>query len=237
MTKKSIIKFKKELTVVILCGGKGLRLRPITKETPKPLIKIKNKTILENIIGYFLKFNVKDFIIATGYKHKIIEKFIRKKFKNSNIRTFYTGINSDIVERINKSTQFSKKNMLICYGDTLIDIDLDNYIKFFQKNIKKIAVALYQLETSFGIFKIQNKNQIIDFKEKPVLDIWFNVGYFFISKNNFKYFNKFKKFKELLRYLSKKKIMKAYKHHGNHVTINTLAELEKAKKISLNLIK
>ncbi len=237
MTKKSIIKFKKELTVVILCGGKGLRLRPITKEIPKPLVKVKNKSILENIIRYFLKFNVNDFIIATGYKHKIIDKFIRKKFKNSNIRTFYTGINSDIVERINKSTKLSKKNMLICYGDTLIDIDLDNYIKFFQKNVNKITVASYQLKTGFGIFELQNKNQIVDFKEKPVLDIWFNVGYFFISKNNFKYLNKFKKFKELLMYLSKKKIMKTFKHHGNHVTINTLAELEKAKKISVNFIK
>ena len=127
--------------------------------------------------------------------------------------------------------------MLICYGDTLIDINLDNYIKFFQKNINKITVASYQLKTSFGIFKLQNKNQIVDFKEKPALDIWFNVGYFFISKNNFKYLNKFKKFKELLKYLSKKKIMKTYKHLGNHVTINTFAELEKAKKISVNFIK
>ena len=51
MTKKSIIKFKKELTVVILCGGKGLRLRPITKEIPKPLIKIKQVIA---IIAYVL---------------------------------------------------------------------------------------------------------------------------------------------------------------------------------------
>ena len=45
--KNQISKFKKNLTVLILCGGKGLRLRPLTKELPKPLIKIKNKSILE----------------------------------------------------------------------------------------------------------------------------------------------------------------------------------------------
>ena len=110
-------------------------------------------------------------------------------------------------------------------------------LSFSKKNINKITVASYQLETSFGIFKLQNKNQIVDFKEKPILDIWFNVGYFFISKNKFKYLNKFKKFKDLLIYLSKKRILKTYKHKGNHVTINTLAELEKAKKISVNFIK
>lgn len=102
---------------------------------------------------------------------------------------------------------------------------------------KKITVASYQLDSSFGIFDIQKKNQIIDFKEKPILDIWFNVGYFLFAANNFKLFSKFKKFKDLLKYLSKTRAMKTYKHYGNHVTINTLAELEKAKKISVNYIK
>ena len=59
---------------------------------------------------------------------------------------------------------------------------------------KKVTVASYQLDSSFGIFNIQKKNQIIDFKEKPILDIWFNVGYFLFSVNNFKLFSKFKKF-------------------------------------------
>ena len=75
--KDKISNFKKNLTVLILCGGKGLRLRPLTKELPKPLIKIKNKTILENIIDYLKKNDVNDFIIATGYKYQIIDKFIK----------------------------------------------------------------------------------------------------------------------------------------------------------------
>ena len=75
----NIINFKKNLTVLVLCGGKGLRLRPLTKDLPKPLIKIKKKSILENIINHFLKFKVNDLIIATGYKHKVIDRFIKKK--------------------------------------------------------------------------------------------------------------------------------------------------------------
>ena len=79
---KKILEFKKNLTILILCGGKGLRLRPVTKDIPKPLIKIKNKSILENIINYFLKFKINDFIIATGYKHRIIDNFIKKNIKS-----------------------------------------------------------------------------------------------------------------------------------------------------------
>ena len=52
--------FKNNLTVIILCGGKGQRLRPLTYEVPKPLIKIKKKTILDYIISHFLKFKIKN---------------------------------------------------------------------------------------------------------------------------------------------------------------------------------
>ena len=222
--------FKSELTVVILCGGKGLRLRPITNNTPKPLVKINNKSILEHIIQYFLKFKIKNFIIATGYKNKLINKFITDKFNNKDIKVFYTGLNSDIIKRLKKSSKYSKKNFLVCYGDTMVDINLNQYIKFYLKNIKKILVASYQLKSNFGILDVNKNNNVTDFKEKPALDIWFNVGYFIFSSEKFYLFSKFKKFQNLLKFLSKKNLMRTYKHVGNHITVNTIAELEIAKK-------
>ena len=226
----NITKFKNKLTVIILCGGKGLRLRPLTKQLPKPLIKINDKSILENIIKYFLDYKITNFIIATGYKSELIDQFIKKKFKKHNIKTIYTGLNSDIIKRLKKSSEYSKKYFLVCYGDTMVDIDLNKYIKFYLKNVKKTLVASYQLKSSFGILDIMKNNNVVDFKEKPVLDIWFNVGYFIFSSDNFFLFKKFKKFQELLKFLSKKNLMRAYKHIGNHITVNTVAELEIAKK-------
>ena len=81
---KEINYIKKKTTVIILCGGKGERLRPLTFHTPKPLIRIDNRAILEHIISQFLKFNINDFILATGYKSNIFSNFIKKK-KNINI--------------------------------------------------------------------------------------------------------------------------------------------------------
>ena len=226
----NIVKFKNELTVVILCGGKGMRLRPLTKQLPKPLIKINNKSILENIIKYFLDYKIKKFIIATGYKSDLINNFIKKKFNKYNIKPIYTGLNSDIIKRLEKISKYSEKNFLVCYGDTMVDIDLNHYIKFYLKKIKKTLVASYQLKSNFGILNISKKNQVISFQEKPTLNIWFNVGYFIFSSDNFFLFKKFKKFQELLKFLSKKNLMRAYKHSGNHITVNTVAELEMAKK-------
>ncbi len=72
------------MKVVILAGGKGTRLSEYTKTIPKPMIKIGNKTILEHIIQYYEKFGFKEFIIASGYKSKIIENHFKKKktYKN-----------------------------------------------------------------------------------------------------------------------------------------------------------
>ncbi len=224
-----INEFKNNLSVLILCGGKGLRLRPLTKNLPKPLIKINKKTILENIINYFLKYKIKNFIIASGYKNEFINKFIKKKFKENNIKIVYTGLNSDIIIRLKKSSKYSKKYFLVCYGDTMVDINLNKYIKFYLSNIKKITMASYQLKSSFGILDIGKNDNVLNFKEKPILDIWFNVGYFIFSQDKFKYFRKTKKFKNLLEFLARKKLMKTYKHKGNHITVNTLEELEKAK--------
>ena len=121
----NIQKFKNNLSVLILCGGKGLRLRPLTNDLPKPLIKINQKSILENIIQYFVKYKITNFIIATGYKNKLIDKFFKKKFKNKNIKIVYTGLNSDIINRLRHTTEYSKKYFLVCYGDTMIDINFN----------------------------------------------------------------------------------------------------------------
>ena len=75
-----IIDFKKNTTAIILCGGKGQRLRPITNNIPKPLVKIKGKEILKYIIRHILFYKIKDCIILGGYKKNSIQFFLKKKF-------------------------------------------------------------------------------------------------------------------------------------------------------------
>ena len=70
------------MKVVILAGGKGSRLTEYTADTPKPMVKILGVPIIVRIINYYAKFGFKDFIIASGYKSKIIKKYFEKKFKN-----------------------------------------------------------------------------------------------------------------------------------------------------------
>ena len=105
MKLKDYINFKKNLTVLILCGGKGLRLRPITNDLPKPLIPISGKPVLHYIINQCLKYNLDKFIIATGYKSEKINQFVNNNFRDLDCRLVDSG-DSDIINRIRDCLDF-----------------------------------------------------------------------------------------------------------------------------------
>ena len=134
----SLAEFKKNLTVIILCGGKGNRLKPLTNVLPKPLIKIKKKTILEIIIDHFLKYRISNIVLASGYKANKFDSFLKKNYREYNIINMKTPERWDIIQRIVFCINNTKtKYFMICYGDTFADINFDKLIKNSKKNKKK----------------------------------------------------------------------------------------------------
>ena len=222
--------FKKNLSVIILCGGKGKRLLPQTKKTPKPLIKINKKEILFHIIEHLKSYKLDDIILATGYKDSSFKKFQNTYSKKFKIKIVYSGVNSDILNRIQKCKSHLKENILICYGDTIVDLNIDRLISFFKKDFNKISLCSYNLTSQFGLMKIDNKGNIMSFKEKPKLDYYFNIGFFLLKKNNLKYFKNFKTFQSFLENKKSTKYLKSFKHVGKHITVNTIQELHEAEK-------
>ncbi len=194
---------KENLTALILCGGKGERLHPITKKIPKPLVKLKKKEILSYLIDHLKFCGVKDIIIASGYKHKLLKNFVLKKYKSDNIRIINSGINTEIIKRVEKILKYSKNSLLICYGDTLANINIKKLYKFHNAHKCPVTISSFQVKSSFGILKIKKNNMIKSYIEKPLLNIWFNIGYMIVSKKIFSFFSKFDKFEILLKYLVK----------------------------------
>ena len=227
---------KSKETIVILCGGKGLRLRPITNQIPKPLVEIDDKPILEHIINQFLSFNFEKFIIATGYKSKKIEDFMKKKFKDID----YTIVNSgdvSIIERIRLCTKEMQTNCILCYGDTLTNINMNRLRQVHKKNKNLILVSSYPIKIPFGVMEINSSNIVTKFEEKPLLKQVMNIGFFYIPKIMFDVFSKYKKFETLLFNLAKQKKLICFKHTGVHITVNTVAELEYAQENAKKLYK
>ncbi len=85
--------------IIILCGGKGLRLRPITKDIPKPLVMLNDKPILQYILNQFIKYRFNKFLIATGYKSNKIKNFLKNNFQTLDYKIINSG-DVDILTRI-----------------------------------------------------------------------------------------------------------------------------------------
>ena len=219
---------KKNLTAIILCGGKGERLRPITNDFPKPLIEIKNKPILHYIIEHLRQYGIENYIIATGYKSVKIEEYMASEFKELDYKIVNSG-DTDILSRVKACIEHISTDTILCYGDTISNINIDQFINFHHDNPENITISSYPIEIPFGVMTVDENNYVKKFEEKPVLSEVMNIGYYYLP-------NKFRAHmmeqKDLLSYIDfliTNSQLKCYQHKGIHITINTISELNYAE--------
>jgi len=167
------------MKALILAGGRGKRLRPLTDKIPKPLILINNIPLIERSIKYLKKFGINDIIICSGYKSKQIENFLKKK-KNFNCKIEFSvektplGTAGAIKKAIDK---ISDDSFIVINGDIITNINLRNILK------KTNTIASNELKTKFGTMEIKN-SKIIRFNEKTdVKNIWMNPGIYHLSSD------------------------------------------------------
>jgi NDP-sugar pyrophosphorylase family protein len=220
------------LTAIILCGGKGQRLRPLTFKIPKPLIKINKKSILEIILEHLSNSKLENVVLATGYKSFKFKKFTKIKFKNSFIQVTNSG-DVDIIKRVNKCLKlnFINEDFMVVYGDTITNLNINKLIKSHKKSKKLVTVALLRYKSQFGLMSIKNNNLVSQYREKPILDYWINIGYFYFSKKVISVIKKFNTFEKFLSYVVKIRQLNGYRYSQSHSTVNNYAELLNLKKI------
>lgn len=167
------------MDAIILAGGKGTRLKPLTDYIPKPLIPINNKPIIEWQIRYLRKFGIDKIIICTGYKAKQIEDYLEKKAGfGSKIRFSIEKKPLGTGGAIKKAAKMiSGDSFLVLNGDVITNIDIKQMYK------KKNSIALIELKTKYGTVSIQ-EDRITDFREKKsVPNIWMNAGIYHLDRD------------------------------------------------------
>ena len=218
------------MNTIILCGGKGTRLKPITHKIPKPMVQVKGKPILWYIINQLKQYNINKLFVAIGYKAKYIRDYFDKHFIDMNVSLINNG-DVNIIERVKAVVAINpNEDLLILYGDTISDVNLKNLLLFSEKNLKSSILTVWPLKTNFGVVELDNQMNITGFKEKPRLDKFINIGYFILRKSMFKYLNNFDNYADFLTFCGSKGILKAYVHEGEHFTVNNVVELELAEK-------
>jgi glucose-1-phosphate cytidylyltransferase len=217
-----------DLKVLILCGGKGERLKPLTESVPKPLIKIKGRPILSYLLSHFESYGFRKFVIAVGYRSEAIIRYFEQNHRNIEIEISDSG-DADIVNRIKDAAGYLTGDFIVCYGDTLADVDLYSLIRFHKGHGGDVSVTCYPLQSQFGILEISNGGRVSSFVEKPVLDKWINIGYFYFSRKILNELEKKNSFLEFLRESVNNGNLYSYKHRGMHITVNTVKELQEAE--------
>jgi len=169
------------LKAIILAGGRGKRLKPVTDYVPKPLVPIKNIPIVEWQIKYLKKFGVSEVIICSGYKTEMIENYLNMKNVGVTVKFSIEKSPLGTGGAIKKSGKMIKdKSFFVINGDTITNIDLKKLSK------KPNAVAAIELRTKFGILETDN-DKIINFREKKeIQDIWMNAGIYHLQKDTLK---------------------------------------------------
>ncbi len=220
------------MQVVILAGGFGSRISEYTKLIPKPMIKINKKPIISHIIDIYKKYNVSEFLIATGYKGKIIENY----FKNSkiNIKCIYTGKNVMTGGRLKRVKKYVNDTFMLTYGDGLANINISKLLKFHKRKKRICTVTAVRPPARFGEILFGNNSLVNKFKEKPQTNnSWINGGYFVMEKEIFKYLKSDKTIleQEPLEILAKKKKLVAYKHYDFWHCVDTVRDKKAIEEI------
>ena len=165
------------MKVVILAGGQGSRLKPITDYIPKPLIPINNTPILEWQIRYLKKFGINDIIICTGYKTDQIENFLNKKKFGVKVRFSIEKAPLGTGGALKKIAPLIKeKSFLVFNGDIITNINLKKMLA------KTNSIAGIELRTNFGIIETAD-GKVKKFREKKeIANVWMNAGIYHLDK-------------------------------------------------------
>jgi mannose-1-phosphate guanylyltransferase len=220
-------------TAVILSGGEGLRLRPITHDIPKGLVKVGGKPLLEWVIEWLQQNRVTNLVIGVAY---LKEKIIRHlgsggKFGvdiRYSVHTVEGGTSEGFRLAISRYVGFS--SFFALNGDQITDLRLGAFHNNHSKDGALASIAVVHPRLPFGLVEISSKGFCEGFVEKPVLrDFFCSTGIYVFDRKVLKYMpRKGDVERTTFPKLAQMNKLKAFKHDGSFITVNSLRELEEA---------
>jgi NDP-sugar pyrophosphorylase family protein len=218
-----------EPTAVILCGGKGERLKPFTDHLPKALVPLHGKPLLYHLMNYLSQSGISRFVLCVGYKAECIEQFVREGAKSHwKVDTVNSG-DASMADRILDARPHIPGQALICYGDILANIDLDALRCQHQASGALATLTVYPLHSPFGIVQFDAANRITELVEKPVLPHWINIGFMLCEPKALERLEPKTDMMNFSTTLAEAGALFAYQHRGRHLTINTEKERMQAE--------
>lgn len=218
-------------TAIVIAGGKGMRLRPLTEGVPKCMIDVSGKPLLFWIITWLKNNGIKKVIVGVAHKKEVIEEYVQSTdlgvevVLNDHSAAEGTG---DAFRLAIENQNVTDDHFLAMNGDELTDVSLKNLFTFHLQHKPIVTHLVCPLRSQFGIISTDADHTITDFQEKPIIDNYFvNAGVYIFSREILKHLpEKGDIEKTTFRDLAGQGKLKAFKYFGFWNTINNVKDLK-----------
>lgn len=222
------------IDAVIMAGGVGSRLKPFTDTTPKPLLKVGDKPIMEHNLDRLALYGIDDFWISLKYLGEQIEEYFGDGIeKNLTIKYIWEEKPLGTIGAVSKIKAFKHDYVLLTNSDILTNLDYEHFFLDFIKQDADLSVLTipYKVDIPYGVLETSN-GHIINLREKPTYTYYSNGGIYLIKKTALAYltkdaFNNATDFMEKL--ISENKKVISYPLSGYWLDIGKHEDYEKAQ--------
>lgn len=170
--------------VVLMAGGKGERLRPLTEKTPKPLLKVGDKAIIDRNIDRLMEFGVRHINVTVNYLREQIETHFAKPYGNIQVQIVREPEFLGTIGSIQFVKKFYNDVVLVMNSDLFTNIDYEDFYLHFKDNGADMSIAAvpYTVNVPYGIFDLDSRN-VRGILEKPVYNYFANAGIYLVRRD------------------------------------------------------
>lgn len=235
------------MKAVLLAGGLGTRMREETEFKPKPMVEVGGQPILWHIMRNLAHFGIKDFIIASGYKSEVIDRYFRDHpawteeptgvdnalaFRGSGeeadwrVVVAFTGDTTPTGGRVARvAPLLGDETFFVTYGDGLADVNIGELREFHSSSGSLATLTAVQPTSRFGLMDIDAEGRVTHFREKPKMKDWVSIGYFLFEPQVLKYLSDDGGLEEQgLTRLAAEGDLSAFRHDGFWQPMDTFRE-------------
>lgn len=183
-----ILNLKKKATAlpidaVLMAGGKGERLRPLTDKTPKPLLLVGDKPIIDHNIDRLIDYGVENISVTVNYLGEQLEDHYRQPHNGVQVRCFREPKYLGTMGSVKFVDTFVNDTVLVMNSDLFTNIDYEDFFIHFKNHEADLSVAAvpYSVNIPYGIFELEGRN-ICGLVEKPTYNYYANAGIYLLKK-------------------------------------------------------
>ena len=170
--------------VVIMAGGRGTRLHPLTERTPKPMLRVGSKPILETILGRFIAQGFKQFVFSVNYRAEVIERYFGDGSRWG-VSVAYVREDRPLGTAGSLARLLPRPGepFIVANGDVLADVDYRAMLRAHEKAgaVATVALGLHQYQIPFGVPRVNDVGEVVRLDEKPIENTAVAAGIYVLS--------------------------------------------------------